>query len=80
MYDQSVVGDLINFRGLVYSPVNENGVVLLFGKIAQDLNMNRTEPVSVLTIYAVTEPSRTRLPSAGPVRPKATGRVQLLLE
>lgn len=23
---KSVVGDLINFRGLVYSPLNENGV------------------------------------------------------
>jgi hypothetical protein len=36
---KSVVGDLINFRGLVYSPVNEQGVVFLFGKIAGDLNM-----------------------------------------
>ncbi|MEW6042192.1 MAG: hypothetical protein AB1633_11795, partial [Elusimicrobiota bacterium] len=35
----SVVGDLINFRGLVYSPINENGVVFLFGKVADDLNM-----------------------------------------
>jgi predicted transport protein len=37
--DKSVVGDLINFRGLVYSPMNENGVIFLFGKIAKDLNM-----------------------------------------
>ncbi len=36
---KSLVGDLINFRGLVYSPVNENGVIFLFGKVAQDLNM-----------------------------------------
>lgn len=36
---QSLVGDLINFRGLVYSPLNENGVVFLFGKVAEDLNM-----------------------------------------
>ena len=36
---QSIVGDLINFRGLVYSPLNENGVVFLFGKVAEDLNM-----------------------------------------
>lgn len=35
----SIVGDLINFRGLVYAPLNENGVVFLFGKIAEDLNM-----------------------------------------
>jgi len=39
MKEKSVVGDLINFRGLVYAPVNENGVILLFGKIAADLNM-----------------------------------------
>jgi predicted transport protein len=37
--DRSVVGDLINFRGLVYSPMNENGVVFLFGKVAGDLYM-----------------------------------------
>jgi len=37
--DESVVGDLINFRGLVYAPLNENGVVFLFGKVMEDLNM-----------------------------------------
>lgn len=37
--EQSIVGDLINFRGLLYSPLNENGVVFLFGKVAEDLNM-----------------------------------------
>ena len=37
--DKSIVGDLINFRGLVYAPLNENGVVFLFGKVAHDLNM-----------------------------------------
>jgi hypothetical protein len=26
MSSKSIVGDLINFRGLVYSPINENGV------------------------------------------------------
>ena len=35
----SIVGDLINFRDLVYAPLNENGVVFLFGKIAENLNM-----------------------------------------
>ena len=39
MKKKSTVGDLINFRGMVYSPVNENGVVFLFGKIVEDLNM-----------------------------------------
>jgi hypothetical protein len=39
MSERSVVGDLINFRGMVYSPVNENGVVFLFGKVVEDLNM-----------------------------------------
>jgi predicted transport protein len=37
--EKSIVGDLINFRGLVYAPVNENGVILLFGKVVDDLNM-----------------------------------------
>jgi len=36
---RSLVGELINFRGLVYSPVNEQGVVFLFGRILDDLNM-----------------------------------------
>jgi hypothetical protein len=39
MPEKSIVGDLINFRGLVYAPTNEQGVVFLFGKIADDLNM-----------------------------------------
>lgn len=39
MTEKSIVGDLINFRGLVYSPLNENGVVFLFGKVVEDLNM-----------------------------------------
>lgn len=39
MKQKSVVGDLINFRGLVYSPMNENGVIFLFGKVMEDLNM-----------------------------------------
>lgn len=37
--EKSIVGDLINFRGLIYSPVNEQGVVYLFSKVAEDLNM-----------------------------------------
>ncbi len=37
--DVSVVGDLINFRGLVYAPLNENGVIYLFGKVTEDLHM-----------------------------------------
>lgn len=39
MKKKSVVGDLINFRGMVYSPINENGVIFLFGKVMEDLNM-----------------------------------------
>jgi len=35
----SIVGDLINFRGLVYAPLNENGVIFLFGRVAEDLHM-----------------------------------------
>jgi len=37
--DTSIVGDLINFRGLVYAPLNENGVIYLFGKVTEDLHM-----------------------------------------
>jgi hypothetical protein len=37
--DKSIVGDLINFRGLVYSPVNEDGVIFLFGRVVDDLHM-----------------------------------------
>jgi len=36
---KNVVGKLINFRGLVYSPTNEQGVVFLFGKIAHEFGM-----------------------------------------
>jgi predicted DNA-binding protein (MmcQ/YjbR family) len=36
---RSIVGDIINFRGLIYSPLNENGVIFLFGKVMEDLNM-----------------------------------------
>ena len=39
MKKNSIVGDLINFRGLVYSPINENGVIFLFGKVIEDINM-----------------------------------------
>jgi len=39
MKDKSIVGNIINFRGLVYAPLNENGVILLFGKVMHDLNM-----------------------------------------
>lgn len=37
--EKSIVGSLINFRGLVYSPINEQGVVFLFGRILEDLNL-----------------------------------------
>lgn len=37
--ERSIVGDLINFRGMVYAPLNESGVVFLFSKMAEDLNM-----------------------------------------
>lgn len=33
------VGKPLNFRGFVYSPINEQGVVYLFGLVAQDLNI-----------------------------------------
>jgi len=34
---RKVTGELINFRGLVWAPINEQGVVLLFGMIAREL-------------------------------------------
>lgn len=37
---RNVVGKLINFRGLVYAPVEENGVIFLFSKLNADLNLN----------------------------------------
>jgi len=37
--ERSVVNELINFRGLVYAPLDKAGVMLLFGKVAADLNM-----------------------------------------
>jgi len=37
--EKSIVGDLINFRGLVYAPMNENGVVFLFGRVIDELHM-----------------------------------------
>jgi hypothetical protein len=33
------VGEPINFRGMVYAPVNEQGVVLLFGKIHDEIGI-----------------------------------------
>ena len=37
MAKRSIVGDLINFRGLVYGPVNEMGVVALFAKVSEEI-------------------------------------------
>jgi len=42
--EKTIVGKPINFRGLVYSPINEQGVVYLFGLVAEDLNI-RVESV-----------------------------------
>jgi predicted transport protein len=33
------VGSPINFRGFIYSPINEQGVVYLFGLVSEDLNI-----------------------------------------
>lgn len=37
--EKVTVGKPINFRGLVYDPTNEQGVVYLFSLIAEDLNI-----------------------------------------
>lgn len=39
MKRKTIVGELINFRGLVYAPTNEQGVVFLFGKVAHEFGM-----------------------------------------
>jgi len=39
MKRRTIVGNLINFRGLVYAPTNEQGVVFLFGKVAHEFGM-----------------------------------------
>jgi len=39
MNRKNIVGKLINFRGLVYAPVEENGVIFLFSKLTNDLNL-----------------------------------------
>jgi predicted transport protein len=39
MEQKSLVGDVINFRGMVYAPTNEKGVIFLFGKVAGDLKI-----------------------------------------
>lgn len=39
MSRKTIVGKLINFRGLVYAPINEQGVVFLFGKVAHEFGM-----------------------------------------
>lgn len=41
--EESVVGEAINFRGLVYGPINEQGVVFLFSKVSKDLNIEMEE-------------------------------------
>jgi len=41
--EKSRVGEAINFRGLVYAPVNEQGVIFLFSKVTEDLKINLEE-------------------------------------
>jgi predicted transport protein len=36
---KTITGELINFRGLIWAPVNEQGVVFLFGMVARELGM-----------------------------------------
>jgi len=37
---RSIVGDPINFEGMMYGPLNENGVIFLFSKIHDKLGIN----------------------------------------
>ena len=36
---EDVVGEAINFRGMVYAPMNEAGVILLFSKVMDELGL-----------------------------------------
>jgi len=40
MQHKNIVGKLINFRGMTYAPVQENGVIFLFAKLNQELGLN----------------------------------------
>lgn len=37
MAKKSIVGDVINYEGMVYGPVNEMGVVAIFAKVCEKL-------------------------------------------
>jgi hypothetical protein len=37
---RSIVGEPINFEGLIYGPLNENGVIFLFSKLHDKLGIN----------------------------------------
>jgi len=41
--EESIVGETINFRGLIFAPINEQGVVFLFSKISKDLGIEIEE-------------------------------------
>lgn len=41
--NKSIVGDIINYRGMLYAPINEAGVVILFAKMSEDLNLRIEE-------------------------------------
>ena len=41
--EESIVGEVINFRGLTYAPTNEQGVIFLFSKISKDLGIEIEE-------------------------------------
>lgn len=43
MKDTSIVGDIVNFRGIVYAPTNELGVVHLFGNVFEELDIKIEE-------------------------------------
>jgi len=40
MKRRNIVGDVINYKGLIYGPVNENGVIFLFSKISEEVGIN----------------------------------------
>jgi len=56
-FRRSIVGDPINVEGLVYGPLNENGVIFLFSRIQDKL----PEPISIEAIQPAFPDAKGRL-------------------
>ena len=50
--ERSIVGDLINFRGMVYAPLNESGVLFLFGKVDLHRGLLLDDAIEMMAVGA----------------------------